>query len=127
MNKKRKLPLTLRLIRWVYPKIERLAPSLANLYFIKIFFSPLRYPVPEKERKAETFATKFSVLAAGKKIQCYTWGAGNKIVLVVHGWAGRATQFRRFIKPLTSLGYTVVGFDGPAHGASEGKKTSILE
>lgn len=82
--------------------------------------------MPEKEKRAETFAIKFSVEVAGKKVQCYAWGSG-KPVLVVHGWAGRATQFRRFIKPLTTAGYQVVGFDGPAHGNSEGKQTNIRE
>jgi len=110
----------------LYPKVEHLAPSLAHRYFVKLFFTPLRFTVPEKEKKAETFAAGFSIEVAGKKVQCYAWGAGPT-VLLVHGWGGRATQFRRFIKPLTAMGYGVVGFDGPAHGNSEGKQTSIRE
>ena len=45
----------------------------------------------------------------------------------MHGWAGRATQFRKFIPPLIDAGFRVVGFDGPAHGDSEGRRTNILE
>lgn len=45
----------------------------------------------------------------------------------MHGWAGRATQFRKFIPELMVAGYRVVGFDGPAHGRSSGKRTNILE
>jgi hypothetical protein len=45
----------------------------------------------------------------------------------MHGWAGRATQFRKFIPPLNKEGFQVVGFDGPAHGQSEGTKTNIIE
>jgi pimeloyl-ACP methyl ester carboxylesterase len=128
MNKKDKTPLPLKIVRWLFPKLERFAPSLAHHYFLKLFFSPLRYPTPEKERKAETFATKFSITVMGKYVQAYSWGeAGRPYVLMVHGWAGRATQFRRFIKPLIEAGYQVIGFDGPAHGNSEGKKTTILE
>jgi len=129
MKKKDQTPLPLKIVRWVYPKLERVAPSLAHRYFIKLFFSPLRYKPTDKERKAETFATKFIVSVADKRIQGYQWGADEKqpYVLVVHGWAGRATQFRRFIKPLNAAGYRVIGFDGPAHGNSEGKKTTILE
>jgi len=44
---------------------------------------------------------------------------------VVHGWAGRATQFRRFIPIFKAGGYRIIGFDGPAHGKSEGSQTSI--
>ena len=116
----------LKIVRWLYPSVERYAPSLAHRFFVKLFFTPLRYAVPEKEKKAETFAEKFSVEVAGKKVQCYAWGNG-KPVLLIHEWAGRATQFRRFVKPLNSAGYRVIGFDGPAHGNSEGKQTNIRE
>lgn len=107
--------------------MEVVAPPLAYRFFAKLFFTPLKYRATEKERKAETFANKFEVQAAGKRIQCYRWGQSPKTVVVVHGWAGRATQFRRFVKPLIKAGYQVVGFDGPAHGQSEGKKTTIVE
>lgn len=125
-NKKDKTPLPLKIVRWLYPKVERVFPILAHRYFLRLFFTPLHYGVPEKEKKAESFAEKFTLEVAGKRIQCYSWGKG-KPVLLVHGWAGRATQFRRFIKPLNAAGYKVVGFDGPAHGNSSGKRTSIFE
>src|SRR5690349_3733304 len=104
MKKKDKTPLPLKIVRWAFPKAERLVPSLAHRYFLKIFFSPLRYPVPEKERKAEEYATKFDLTVGGKKIQGYTWGNAKEYILFVHGWAGRATQFRRFVKPVTEAG-----------------------
>jgi esterase/lipase len=124
--KKDKTPPLLKVVRWIFPKLEVVAPFLAHRYFIKIFFSPLHYPVPDKEREIEKRAEKFEVFAAGKTIQCYSWGEGP-VILLVHGWAGRATQFRKFIEALMSMGYRVIGFDGPAHGNSTGKKTNILE
>lgn len=126
-KKKDKTPPLLKFIRWVYPKVEVIAPPLAYRFFTKLFFTPLKYNATEKERKAEKYAHKFEVHAAGKRIQCYRWGQSDKTVIVVHGWAGRATQFRRFVKPLIKAGYQVIGFDGPAHGQSEGKKTTIVE
>lgn len=126
-KKKDKTPVALRVIRWAFPKLERLAPPLAQRLFVIIFFRPLNYPYPEKEKKALRFAEKFTFYAAGKKLQGYKWGHAPEYVLVVHGWAGRATQFRRFIKPLLNRGLSVVGFDGPAHGLSEGKQTNIAE
>ncbi len=126
MKKKDNTPAILKIVRWIYPRLERFAPSLAHRYFVKLFFTPLRFPVPEKEQKAEAFSEKFTVAAAAKKIQCYSWGTGAP-VLVIHGWGGRATQFRRFIQPLNTAGYKVVGFDGPAHGNSEGRQTNIVE
>jgi pimeloyl-ACP methyl ester carboxylesterase len=127
MKKKDNTPAALKIVRWLFPKAERLLPSLAHRYFVRIFFTPLRYPTPDKERKAETFAEKFSLTVEGKHVQGYVWGDAVPYILLVHGWAGRSTQFRRFVKPLQAAGYRVIGFDAPAHGNSSGKKTSILE
>jgi pimeloyl-ACP methyl ester carboxylesterase len=124
--KKDKTPPLLKVVRWVFPKLELIAPFLAHRYFIKIFFTPLKYPVPEKERELAAKADLFTMQASGLRIQCYSWGKGP-VILLLHGWAGRATQFRKFIEALKDSDYRVVGFDGPAHGRSEGKNTNIVE
>lgn len=113
-------------MRWIFPKLERFAPFLAQRYFIKIFFTPLKYPVPEKEKQIVALAETFSFAVNKKRIQGYQWGSGPR-VLLVHGWAGRCSQFRKFIEVLVAEGFQVVGFDGPAHGKSEGKSTDIVE
>jgi hypothetical protein len=77
--KKDKTPLLLKIIRFLYPKVESVAPALAHRYFIKLFFTPLRYSAPEKEMKAETFATKFDIQANGRRVQCYSWGDGKPV------------------------------------------------
>lgn len=122
------IPFAFKMIRWIFPKLEKISPRLSGWYFEKIFFTPFRYKTPEKELEAEATAKLFSVTGAGKKVQCYQWGNESKpYVLVVHGWAGRSTQFRRFITHFNEAGYSIIGFDGPAHGKSEGKRTSIAE
>lgn len=126
-ERKIKLPFTLRAIQWLYPKLERFIPSLAYRLFVQIFFTPFNFEAPVKEKKAETFGSRFTFTVANKKIQGYRWGTEGRIILLIHGWAGRATQFRRFIKPLLTAGYQVVGFDGPAHGNSQGISTNLLE
>jgi pimeloyl-ACP methyl ester carboxylesterase len=125
-NKKDKTPPLLRFIQWGFPKLERIAPFLAYRYFIKIFFTPLKYSIPAKEKEIASRAELFSFDIKGKKIQAYKWGQGP-IVLFVHGWAGRATQFRKFIEAFTEKGFQAVAFDGPAHGRSEGKETNQVE
>ncbi len=127
MKKKSKTPFVLRIVPAVFPWLERLAQPLANRLFRFLFFTPIGYPTPEKETKAETFASTFVIQVGNMRIQCYRWGKAPKTVLVVHGWAGRATQFRRFVKPLLAEGYQVVGFDGPAHGKSSGTRTHLNE
>jgi pimeloyl-ACP methyl ester carboxylesterase len=127
LDKKDKTPLVLKVVRWGFPIAERFMPELAHWFFVKLFFSPLHYKIPVKEKKAISFADKFTLQITDKSIQCYAWGKSEKIVLLVHGWGGRATQFRRFVKPLMAAGYKVIGFDGPAHGNSSGRKTSLFE
>jgi predicted alpha/beta hydrolase family esterase len=126
LKNKNKVPLPLRIIPVVFPWVERLTPFLANRFFITLFFTPIRYKTPEKELAAKATAKKFVVTANQKKVQVYSWGTGP-VVLMVHGWAGRGTQFRKFIEPLNKAGYRVVAMDGPAHGESEGRQTNLDE
>lgn len=123
--RKSKIPFFLKVVRWVFPRLEKVFPALAHRFFVTIFFTPLSYPVPERERMIEQDAQKFSIRVSGRRIQCYSWGQGP-VVLLVHGWAGRATQFRAFIPALVRANFRVVGFDGPAHGRSDGRKTDII-
>src|SRR6478609_2507827 len=125
-KKKDKRPALLKFIQWGFPKLEKVAPMLAYRYFIKIFMTPLRYPIPDKEKEIAELAEKFSFQVNGKKIQGYKWGK-VPVVVFVHGWAGRATQFRKFIEVFTENGFQAVAFDGPAHGRSDGSTTSLSE
>lgn len=127
-KKTNNVPVLLRITRSTFPFLEKWAPFISNRIFRLVFYVPLRYRVPDKEMDAGRAAKKFTVSIKGKKIQAYEWGEPvHPYVLLVHGWAGRATQFRRFIEPLNAAGYRVIGFDGPGHGQSEGRNTSILE
>lgn len=122
-----KLPPALRFVRWMFPKLEKVSPRAAARFFRYIFFTPLHYPIPEKEKEIAAQADQFVFSVKGKRMQGYRWKNSGPSVLLVHGWAGRATQFRKFIPKLLEAGYSVVAFDGPAHGGSEGKSTNIIE
>lgn len=126
VSKKRKAPLLLRVVQTAFPVAERWFPALARRFFITVFFTPLNYAVPEKEKAFARKARLFDLGVEGKRIQCYAWGEGPLIYLV-HGWAGRATQFHKIVAGLVKSGFRVIGFDGPAHGRSEGRSTSIQE
>lgn len=127
-KKKDHTPFLLKLIRWYFPKLEKIAPNAAANHFMTLFFKPFRYQTPAKEKEAEELAHKERHQIDQKEIQFFSWGNENApYVLLVHGWAGRATQFRKFISAFTTAGYRLIGFDGPAHGQSEGSSTTILE
>lgn len=126
MKRSKKLPLPLRLIRWAFPKLERLAPELATKWAWRLFFTPIRFKAPKKEVEAALKAHQFEFEGGQQTIQGYEWGSGEKVVLLLHGWAGRGPQLHHFIEPLNELGFKVVAIDGPAHGKSSGKSTHIL-
>jgi pimeloyl-ACP methyl ester carboxylesterase len=125
--KKNKTPLPLRIIPWLFPKVEAIAPSLAHKYFIHLFYTPFHYKTPEKENEITKAARQFSISVNNKNIQCYRWGTMGPKIMLVHGWAGRAGQFRAIIPVLLAKGFQVVAFDGPAHGRSGGKQTNPVE
>lgn len=128
LRKKIKVPIILRIVRWWFPLLERFFPALATRLFVQLFFTPLHYGFSHKELEWVNKADKFLLAINGKKVQGYSWGKeGNPIILFVHGWAGRATQFRKFFPVLMQAGFRVVAFDGPAHGKSGGRRTNILE
>jgi esterase/lipase len=126
MSKKSKVPFALRSIQWLFPKVEAISSALAARWFQHLFFTPIRYKSPEKEVEIARTAKQYKLLVGEKNIQLYTWGEGVS-VLMIHGWAGRGTQFRKFVEPFTAQGFKVVAIDGPAHGKSDGSKTEIME
>jgi pimeloyl-ACP methyl ester carboxylesterase len=128
MSKKQKVPFMLRVVRWWFPRLERFTQPLATRLFVQLFFTPLHWGFPEKELEWVDKADKIPFDLNGKKVMVYSWGSPNHpSVLFVHGWAGRATQFRKFFPVLIDAGFRVIAFDGPAHGKSDGKRTNILE
>ena len=121
-----KVPFIFRVIHSLFPTLEKVAPFLANRITAMVFFSPMRFKAPDKEVEAGEIAEKTTLTSSGKRVQIYRWGNGPT-VLMTHGWSGRGTQFRKFIKPFNEAGYSVVSFDGPAHGKSKGRKTNVTE
>lgn len=125
-KKKVPVPFAMRMVPKVFPILEKLAPWLSNRFAWWLFFTPIRFQPPLRELEAASNANIDTFHADGKKLTYYTWGSGP-IILMMHGWAGRGTQFHAFIQPLTKAGYQVISLDGPAHGKSEGKSTNVLE
>ncbi len=128
MTKKKKnpIPVALRLIPYLFPKLEKISPYLANRLVVQLFHWPFRFTPTPQEKEAAERAEKFNIQINNKNIQVYAWGEG-KPVLLVHGWSGRGTQFRKFVEPFNACGLKVIAIDGPAHGKSEGRKAHARE
>ena len=132
MNKKKKhqqgfsVPVWLRLM---LKNLERLSPYLAMRTAAYIFSKPLKFIIPEKEKKALIKCTKkrVHIPAIDREILTFTWKNSGKKVLLAHGWSGRGTQLYRIAEILHREGYHIVSYDAPAHGKSSGKTTNILQ
>lgn len=116
----------MRIIRKMFPLLEKSFPKAAHKLGYKLFFTPLRFKAPSRELPTIEKADKFNAEIAGNSTRFYSWGdKANPLVLLVHGWMGRAGQFYKVVDKLVERQYFVVAFDGPAHGASSGKRTSV--
>ena len=120
------LPLSARIVRATYPLLEKVGLHKKIAY--KYFFYPIKYPFPEVE-VSYLKSAQIDELTIGKStIKTYEWGniGSSKKLLLVHGWAGRATQFRSIIDAL-SVDYHIYSFDAPGHGKSKGNTSDMLE
>jgi pimeloyl-ACP methyl ester carboxylesterase len=65
------------------------------------------------------------ILQVGRhRLQVYRWGSGERSMLLVHGWQGRAAQFAELVARFEGEA-TIVAFDAPAHGESRGISADI--
>jgi hypothetical protein len=114
----------LRLVRAGLGAVESLSPPLAGRAAARLFMTPPRSPPPRAEEEALRRAERFTVRAGGARLRGFRLGSGPA-VLLVHGWGGRGGQLAPLAPPLLAAGASVVGFDGPAHGASGGGFASL--
>jgi pimeloyl-ACP methyl ester carboxylesterase len=111
------MPAPLTLLDSVSPAAAaRLAYPLLVTPGPRLKLRPADAPTMEEARTA-------TLKIRGRRVVSYEWGSGSSVVLLVHGWRGRASQFASLVRELRYAGHTVVAFDAPACGASEGSRT----
>lgn len=64
---------------------------------------------------------------SGAAVVVYEWGRGADVVVLAHGWNGRASQFATLVRELVAEGFRVVAFDAPAHGDTPGRATYLID
>jgi pimeloyl-ACP methyl ester carboxylesterase len=106
--------------------LDAFSPSLASRVAERIFTTPARRAPREWERSVLARAEPFRTRAGDTEIRGARVGSGPA-VLLVHGWGGGGSQLASFVPPLLEAGCAAVVFDGPAHGASEGRTATIPE
>jgi pimeloyl-ACP methyl ester carboxylesterase len=86
---------------------------------LRLFATPVRVEMARKEAEIAATAEQFTFNSDGREIAAWKWGQGPQILLL-HGWNGRAMNLSAFVEPLLAKGYSVLAFDAPGHGESEG-------
>ena len=111
-------------LRGAFRWLGALAPGLTARLALVLFRLPFHHPTPAREASWLESAQRFELEIDGERIVGWTWGEGP-IVLLAHGWEGRGSQMGAFAQPLVEAGFRVVTFDGPGHGQSGGRLSSL--
>lgn len=100
------------------------APGIAARWAETIFCRPPRNDLRPAEEAFLATGTRTSVGSPDGDLAVWRWGDGP-VVLLAHGWGGRAGRFSALAASLLAQGFGVVVFDAPAHGASRGDQASL--
>lgn len=108
--------------------VARVLPSAVTARLaLQLFLTPGRRPITTPEVALRQQAEREEVLCRNRTVVTYRWGTGSRRILLCHAWGGRGTQFGHFVAPLLAQGYSVIAFDAPAHGASPGRRSDMVE
>lgn len=122
----RHVPLTRKLLLPSVRLLGAVSPALASRAAERLFFTPARHRTPARERAVLRSAAREWIEFRGKRIAVWRWGHGPAILLA-HGWSGRGGQLAAFVEPLVSAGFSVLTWDAPGHGRSQGERSDLLE
>jgi pimeloyl-ACP methyl ester carboxylesterase len=104
-----------------------LSPQLAGAGAARLFLSTRRHPMAEWERAQLASARRFQLASPWGPLAIWSWGPEDApAVALQHGWEGRASQLGAFVPPLLAAGLRVVALDGPGHGDSPGRSSSLV-
>lgn len=112
-----------RMRRAMLGSFARVLPDRAADRFEREMLAPARAPAPAPDAPG---ARHRRVPGGSGWLHALEWGDGPT-VLLMHGWSGRASDLAALVPPLVAAGFRVVAYDAPAHGASDGERTHIVE
>jgi pimeloyl-ACP methyl ester carboxylesterase len=107
--------------------------ELNNLLWQFICYSP-KMPVRLQQEQLLNESEKFSLRVSDDdfakrelNFNGFKWGQGKYKVLITHGWGSKAADFYELISKLSELkDLTIIAFDAPGNGSSEGELSNLL-
>lgn len=109
-----------RVLGRVHPRLAR--PALERLWMTPWVHPMARRPIVDPSPELAPWSSD----GAGVVMHGLAGGSGPTVVLV-HGWAGQAADWRHLAADLVPAGWRVVAPDLPAHGATVGRTTTMFE
>jgi pimeloyl-ACP methyl ester carboxylesterase len=140
------MPASARLVAAAIRPVGLLAPALSARLALSLFFTTAprmsvrdadrathedarreRIRVRDADRATHEDARHERIRVRDAEVVVYRWGRGERSVLLLHGWQGRASQFAPLVRELVADGFRVVSFDAPGHGDSGGRRTDVRD
>lgn len=104
------------------------APERALEEAVRLFLTPPRRLVRERDRAFLAQGRGFVVPACGTRLSAWQYGQREApAVILSHGWGGRGAQFHAFVPALVEAGFQAIIFDHAGHGLSEGRQASLVD
>lgn len=100
----------------------RVAPKQAARFLVDLISRPRGQNPTQPWELATGSAGKEIELRTG--LRARSWGESGPLVLALHGWRGRTTQFRPLAAMLLERGMRTVAIELPGHGISVGESAS---
>lgn len=108
-----KLPFAVRIF---FKILSYITPSLAARAAEPLFFRPVKFPIPEREREFRSTSESGKGALSSGRIHWFKRGGPGPKILFMHGWSGRGSQFTKMMDAFVEAGYEVYTFDAPGHG-----------
>lgn len=102
------------------------APQKAAYKLLMLFATPRVRKLRPYEEQLLGKAKQENITLGKHTIRTYTWGEETPGILLVHGWEGHGGNMAGIADRLVQLGHTCMAFDAPAHGKSQGKRSTLF-
>lgn len=107
--------------------VDRLSPHLGARVAARVFLTPRRARLPERETEWLKHAKPETFSAGRFRLSGHRWSRTGDPVLLVHGWEGRGSQLGGLALAVAEQGFQPITIDLPAHGSSQGAQTNLIE
>jgi alpha-beta hydrolase superfamily lysophospholipase len=125
--------IALRYYKTKFKLLALFAPRKAARSAFKLFCTPQSGKPDRVQPLIFEKADKISVAIDGNlTLRGWLWKSDamqqpEKKILILHGFDSYSYRFEKYIRPLRKEGFTIMAFDAPGHGTSDGKTINSLQ